>query len=247
MGADGVLAIADGPYAYTLKPGADLQLAGMMFTPGFPGHARGMAAAGAGTVIVTTANGQVSRWMPAQHEHQVLTDGYDRLYGVAVASDGAVAFAEGGTGRALCVRNGQVDTLVEGLLEPRGVAFATDGGCLVAESGGGRVVRLSGGRAETILDGLRDPQGLVVHDGTLYVVDAGTKEVVAYHLARKTRRTIAGGLPVGAPPGVAPKFLRAIPPLSGPMGPFTGITAGADGTLYVSGDAEGSVLAIRAA
>jgi hypothetical protein len=31
------------------------------------------------------------------------------------------------------------------------------------------------------------------------------------------------------------------------MGPFAGITAGSDGTLYVSGDAEGSVLAIRPA
>jgi hypothetical protein len=29
------------------------------------------------------------------------------------------------------------------------------------------------------------------------------------------------------------------------MGPFAGITAGVDGTLYVSGDAEGSVLALR--
>jgi hypothetical protein len=29
------------------------------------------------------------------------------------------------------------------------------------------------------------------------------------------------------------------------MGPFAGIAAGSDGTLYVSGDAEGSVLAIR--
>jgi hypothetical protein len=29
------------------------------------------------------------------------------------------------------------------------------------------------------------------------------------------------------------------------MGPFAGLTASADGTLYVSGDAEGSVLAVR--
>jgi hypothetical protein len=35
--------------------------------------------------------------------------------------------------------------------------------------------------------------------------------------------------------------------MSGPMGPFAGVAAGADGTLYVSGDAEGSVLAIRPA
>jgi hypothetical protein len=31
------------------------------------------------------------------------------------------------------------------------------------------------------------------------------------------------------------------------MGPFAGIAAAADGTLYVSGDAEGSVLAIHPA
>ena len=64
-------------------------------------------------------------------------------------------------------------------------------------------------------------------------------------MARGARRAIAGELPLGAPPGVTPKFLRAIPPLSGPMGPFAGIAAAADGTLYVSGDAEGSVLALR--
>jgi len=52
---------------------------------------------------------------------------------------------------------------------------------------------------------------------------------------------------VGAPPGVTPKFLRAIPPLSGPMGPFAGIAIGGDGTLYLSADAEGSVMALRPA
>jgi hypothetical protein len=36
-----------------------------------------------------------------------------------------------------------------------------------------------------------------------------------------------------------------MPPFSGPQGPFTGIAAGPDGTIYVSADAEGSVLAIR--
>jgi hypothetical protein len=36
-----------------------------------------------------------------------------------------------------------------------------------------------------------------------------------------------------------------MPPFSGPQGPFAGIAGGADGTLYVSADAEGSVLALR--
>jgi hypothetical protein len=52
---------------------------------------------------------------------------------------------------------------------------------------------------------------------------------------------------VGPPRGVTPKFLRAIGNMSGPMGPFAAIAAGTDGTLYVSADAEGSVLKIRPA
>jgi hypothetical protein len=58
---------------------------------------------------------------------------------------------------------------------------------------------------------------------------------------------IASNLPVGAPAGVRAKFLGPIGDMAGPMVPFAGIAAGADGTLYVAGDAEGSVLAVTAA
>ncbi len=95
------------------------------------------------------------------------------------------------------------------------------------------------------MDGLQKPQGIVVHGGLLYIVDVGAKELVEYDVARKTRRSIASDLPVGAPPGVTPKVLGPVGTMSGPMGPFAGIAAGTDGTLYVSGDAEGSILAIR--
>lgn len=44
---------------------------------------------------------------------------------------------------------------------------------------------------------------------------------------------------------MTPKPLRGLPPFSGPQGPFAGIAAGPDGTLYVSADADGSVLALR--
>jgi hypothetical protein len=46
---------------------------------------------------------------------------------------------------------------------------------------------------------------------------------------------------------VIPKPLRGLPPFSGPQGPFAGIAAAPDGTLYLSADAEGSVLALRPA
>jgi sugar lactone lactonase YvrE len=243
--ADGLIYVADGPFSYTIRPGQARQRAGFLFDPGYPGYSRGVATAGPGEFIITTAMGVVARYWPAKQTSEVLASGFDQLYGVAIAPAGAVIFAEQGTGRVLSVHSGNVETLATGLKQPSGVAVGADGTCFVSESAGGRVVKLPGGRAETVLDGLRKPQGILVRGGLLYIVDAGAQELIEYDLARKARRTIAEGLPVGAPPGVTPKYLRAIGTLSGPMGPFAGIAAGADGTLYVSGDAEGSVLAIR--
>ena len=84
-----------------------------------------------------------------------------------------------------------------------------------------------------------------MRDGQLYIVDAGAKEVISFDLNSKARNTIASGLPVGPPPGVEPKPLKGMPPFSGPQGPFAGIAAGPDGSLYVSADADGSVVALR--
>jgi sugar lactone lactonase YvrE len=247
LGSDGILYVADGGFTYTQRPGQPLQVAGMFFTPGYPGYVRGIAATAAGEVVVTTALGNVARWNPAAQTSEVLASGHDQLYGVAVAAGGTVIFAERGTGRVLSVRGGRVETLASGLRQPGGVAITADGDCLVSETGGGRVVKLSGGRAETLLDDLQQPQGLVVSGSRLYVLAVGTRELIEYDLLRRVRRTVARGLPVGAPEGVIPKFLKAVPPLSGPMGPFAGIAAGGDGTLYLSADADGSVLALRPA
>lgn len=245
LGEDGVLLVADGPYAYSLRLGARPQVAGMLFSPGYPGYARGVAAAGAGEYIVTTANGQVARWRPAAQASEVLAQGFDRLYGVALAPGGAVVFAEAGSGRVLGVKSGHVETLASGLNEPMGVAVGADGTCLVAEEGGGRVVKLTAGGVETVLDGLQKPQGLYVRDDTLYIVDAGARELLELDLQSGVRRTLATQLPVGAPPGVIPKYLGGIGDMSGPMGPFAGITGDAAGSLYLSADADGSVLALR--
>ncbi len=245
MGEDGLLYVADGPFSYTVRPGHDRRLAGMLFTPGYPGYSRGVVSAGPGEFIVTTANGAVARYWPAQQKSEVLVSGFDQLYGVALAPSGAVIFAEQGTGRVLSVHAGNVEVLATGLNQPSGVAVGSDGTCFVSESADGRVVKLSRGRTETVVDGLQNPQGILVRGGLLYIVDTGSKELIEYELARGTRRTIAANLPVGAPPGVIPKVLGAVGTLSGPMGPFAGIAAGADGALYVSGDAEGSVLTIR--
>jgi sugar lactone lactonase YvrE len=245
MGDDGVLYVCDGAFSYRLTPGKPREVAGMLFSQGYPGYSRGVAAIGGGGYIVTTALGQVARFYPAKQESEVLAEGYDQLFGVAVASTGAAVFAELGTGRVHSVKDGQVETLASELKAPKGVALGSDGTCFVTESAGGRVVKLAGGRGETVFDGLNKPEGLAVRGSKLYVVDAGTKEVIESDLNGGGRRTIASDLPIGAPEGVIPKFIGSIGTFSGPMGPFASITAGPDGTLYVSGDAEGSVLALR--
>ena len=244
VGDDDTLYVADGTYFYAVGDDGSLRTVGMLFSAGYPGFLRGLAAAGAGEFVVTTSGGQVTRYRPAAAESEVLADGFDQLYGVAIDGDGVV-FAELGTGRVLSVRSGNVDVLASGLHDPVGVAIASDGAPLVAESGAGRVVRLTGSGADTVVDGLQRPQGILVAGGRLYIVDAGAKEVIAFDLDTKSRITIASGLPVGPPPGVEPKPLKGMPPFSGPQGPFAGITIGRDGTLYVSADGDGSVLALR--
>lgn len=243
---DGVLFIADGGFTYTLSldDGASPQLAGMLFTPGFPGFTRGVAAQAPGVYLVTTANGQLARWQPATQQSEYLAEGYERLNGVALNSAGAVCFVDAGSGQAFVHNGSNVELLASGLSEPTGVAISAQGACLVAEAGAGRIVEIKSGRAATLLDGLQAPHGILVQGEVLYIVDVGSKELIAYNLASKQRLVIATGLPVGAPAGVVPKFLHAIPPLAGAMSPFTGIAADPDGTLYVSADATGNVLAI---
>jgi sugar lactone lactonase YvrE len=241
---DGDVYIADGTYFYVVGADGSLETVGMLFSPGYPGFVRGLAASGPGEFVVTTSGGQVTRYWPGSAESDVLADGFDQLYGVAI-SDGDAVVAELGTGRVLSVRSGNVDVLASGLRDPVGVAIGSGGSALVTESAAGRVIRLFGSSVETVVDGLQRPQGIVVADGQLYIVDAGAKEVIALDLSSKERRTIASGLPVGPPPGVEPKPLKGMPPFSGPQGPFAGIAAGPDGTLYVSADGDGSVLALR--
>jgi sugar lactone lactonase YvrE len=246
IGDDGDLYVADGTYFYVVGPDGSLQTVGMLFSPGYPGFLRGLAPAGPGTFVVATSGGQIARYRPGDGETDYLADGFDQLYGVAIGPGDAIVFAELGTGRVHSLRSGTVEVLASGLQDPVGVAFDPNGIPLVSESDAGRVVRLAGS-TETVVDGLQRPEGILVSGEMLYVVDAGAREVIAVDLNTGARSTVASGLPVGPPPGVEPKPLKGMPPFSGPQGPFAGITIGPDGTLYVSADGDGSILALRRA
>lgn len=243
---DGTVFVADGGFAFALRPGEELEMIGNLFSQGFPGYIRGVASLGAGEFLVTTANGEVARYSPSRQESTVLAAGYDRLMDIAVSSSARVVFAEL-TGSVFALEGGVVIEVARGLDEPKGVAIDSDGTCYVAESGAGRVVRLGGVEPQTVVDGLCRPEGIAVRNGRLYVLDVAAQELVVCDLATGTRVTVASRLPVGAPPGVTPKLLGPIGMMCGPMGNFTGLAVGHDGTVYVAADAEGSVLSLHTA
>jgi hypothetical protein len=245
IGSDGLLYVADQIALYVLLPGEGLKCLGRIYTEDYPGGVRGLAPAADRSFYATTANGRIVLYRPWQKEFDVLAEGLDQLYGIAILPSGAIAAAELGTGRIITVGNGHVDVLASGLNDPLGIAIDAGGACYVSESSAGRIVRIAGGQIETVLDGLRKPQGLLIDDSRLLVIDAGTQELIAYDLERSTRQTLAAHLPVGDPPGVSRQPLRGCPPFVGPLGPFAGIAQGQDGTIYFSADAEGSIMALK--
>lgn len=245
VGAGGELYVADGTYLYTLGAEGVLHTVGMLFSPGYPGFVRGLTVGAPGELVVSTSGGQVARYRPADNETNYLADGLDQLYGISLLADGTPVVAEQGTGRLLAVTTTGVQVLATDLDTPVGVSTGAQGDVLVSVAGA--VLRVTASGTETAIDGLATPQGILLRGNVLYLVDAGTKAVIAVDMATGSRHTLAAGLPIGAPPGVTPKPLRGMPPFSGPQGPFAGITAGPDGTLYISADGEGSVFALRPA
>jgi sugar lactone lactonase YvrE len=242
---DGTVYVADGMFAYTIRPGAGLELAGTLFWPGYPGFMRGIAASGANEWVVTTANGTVARWTPGG-EAETLAHGLGIPMGVAVAGS-AIVVADAGTGQVLSVEGGGTAELAGGLDKPYGVAVSASGTVYVSQPDLGRIVKLAGGRAETVLDGLGWPEGIAIRGERLYAVETAAKQVTELDLPTGAKRVIASNLAVGTPAGVRPLRLGGVGDMCGPMWSFTGIAAAPDGALVVSADAEGSVLALRPA
>ena len=164
-----------------------LQVAGLLFTPGSPGYIRGVTVVDASEVVVTTGMGQVARWRPERFESEVLAEGFDRLYGVAIAPGGSVVVVEGGRGRVLSIHSGQVEELAHRWAWPSSRTAPASS----RRRGAGRVVRLSGGRVEVVVDGLQRPQGVMLREGRLYVLDVGAKSLVECDLSTGARRTLA--------------------------------------------------------
>jgi len=246
IGNDGTLYAADGLSLAALTSGGKWNRPGMLLDEDFPGFLRGLAAGPGGVLYVTTSAGSVASYHPQTRAAQVLASGLNELMDLAVARDGSLLVAEAGEGRMLKISTtGEMTILARGLDRPTGVAVAADGSCYVSETTKGRVVKVDGGTA-AVVEGLQSPQGLGLVGDELLILDARSKELIGFSLAAKHRQTLATNLPIGASPGVVPKPLMGVPDLiPGPLSPFAGLAVGADGTIYLAGDGEGSILALK--
>ncbi|MGW0186781.1 SMP-30/gluconolactonase/LRE family protein [Streptomyces sp. NPDC003362] len=208
------------------------------------------AVADDGLLHTTSQYGEVRTHDPARGDTRVRASGLDRPAGITVAPDGRVVFAESGTGRVLTLEEGdEGDTLAvlaEGLARPVDVAFDSRGHAYVSDDLLGAVLRLDGGTAVTVVYGLDAPQGLAVLGDELFVVEAGSRRLLALSPVTGEYTVEAEDLPVAPPAGaVRPEPALFAHGMPGVPRPFAGLAAGPDGTLLLSANGEGTVLRLR--
>ncbi|MBI3303847.1 MAG: SMP-30/gluconolactonase/LRE family protein, partial [Deltaproteobacteria bacterium] len=231
------LYVADGLSLAVLSSTKEISRLGGLLDNSFPGFVRGLAAGMPGELWLTTVNGDVVQYFPDGRPFKTLARKLQQPYGLALAADGTVVVAEAGTGKLLRVdAAGEVATVTTGLSQPCDVVAASDGTLFVSEMGRGRVVKVDkDGTVSSVVDGLAKPQGIALRQDALLVLDRGTKEIRAVHFASGQQHVLASDLPVGDPPGCS----------RGPMDFSGGLAVGRDGTIYIAGDGEGSVLTLR--
>ena len=135
------------------------------------------------------------------------------------------------------------EILADGLNGPVGLAWAGPAAVYVTETLAGRVARvnLDDGSKIIISAGLAEPEGsTVLTDGRIAVVEVGAQRLIAIDPAidpaRGAVEVLARGLPVGNPVARAPA----------PVYVPSGVAQGADGSLYLTGDRDNSVLKLVA-
>ena len=130
--------------------------------------------------------------------------------------------------------NGLRSPLIQGLQSPSGLAFDGDRGVVyVSDTGGGKVLAVASAGAPTpVATGLNHPEGVAVdRDGTLLVVEGDDGRLLRLDRRRGTRTVVATGLPT--------KTLGVGLPL---MNFSSDVLVRRDGTIVVSGDADGSLV-----
>lgn len=210
---------------------------------GFPG-ASTAAAANDDYFLLADASTRPRVYLVDRSSGETVTSwtGIEAPMGVALTDGGQPIVADFDSGALIGLSRAdrkQRTIIADDLDGPVGVAWAGTGAVFVSEAMAGTVLRIElvDGKRTLIAGGLNQPEGLtVMSDGRIAIIEVGERRLVAFDPAAGTLDVLATDLPVGEPAGNAP------PPVFRP----SGVAQGSDGSLYVSGDRDNSILKIIA-
>lgn len=160
--------------------------------------------------------------------------GFKTVTGMLMLPDESILVAEAGTGSILRVRDKegkQRDVVAKDLALPVYMAPAGPDAVYVTEFLAGRVTKvdLKTGDKKVIASGLRNPKGIAVKpDGTILVVNVGTKELLQIEPASGVVKPFVANLPIGlfVPKGFMPAFT------------LNGVAISKSGNIYFTSDIE---------
>jgi sugar lactone lactonase YvrE len=166
--------------------------------------------------------------------------GFKAPFGMLMLNDGSILVAEAGTGSLLRVRDKegkQRDVVAKDLAHPVYIAPAGPDAVYVTEFLAGRVTKidLATGAKKVIASALRNPKGIAVKpDGTILVVNVGTKELLQIDPATGAVKPLVQNLAVGlfVPPGFLPAFT------------LSGVAVAESGNIYVTSDIDNVIYKI---
>ena len=245
IGDDGQLYVADGTHFYVLPPGGKLQSRRDAV------HVRAIRVLcevwlplRGGGFVVTTSGGQVA----ALHAHGQQERGARRRFRPTLRRGDRARRSHRRRGARRGAR------AVDPLARSRGAGIGSSRSAGRGDRSGRRLPRLRAGAGRVVeLSGSRSQRWSTAgSDRTAFSSSTSALRGRRRAPSRSSRSTWRPATGARSPPACrsvhrpeSPQAAAGLPPFSGPQGPFTGIAAGPDGTIYVSADAEGSVLAIR--
>lgn len=194
---------------------------------------------GENLVLSSLFSYQVQVWNPEKHEVQMNLDFSgpppNAIPVNAIRFQGALVVADLMTGSVFRVNDensNEHETLAEGFKVPAGLA-ATDDDLWVSDWATGDVWQIVADGVplsppKSVVTGLQFPEGLAVDlDGSLLVVETGTRNLLCLNPDTAEVSIVAEGLDVGS---------KAIPDVTPPTWILSGVAVDPSGAIYVTGD-----------
>jgi len=176
----------------------------------------------------------------ATRKTTAMLHGLKAPYDALPMTDGSVLYAELATGTVTRASGADYKTtavVASGLAGPVQMTLGKDGALYVTEAAGKLTrVNLADGSKTEIASGLALPEGVAQTPwGTFIVAETAAARLTEIDPVSGAKRTVADKLPIGMPagPGMPPPYVP------------TGVTVGADGSIYFSADKNNAVYRVR--